>query len=206
MLKVINIIMGIIIIAVVAAGGALAYVYMRPSSAVSSKLDWDLKKWQEQVNERPDDPLARANLGLVYLDMGKAEEAIKELETAVELAPEGYTYIYSLGRAYRDSGQADLALEKFLQCMELYPAGEKFPIAFKIAEIYLEKGDTAAAKDYVQQSIADNELTWNSRYMFGQILEQEGDLVKAREQYDIASKLNPGNTELEEALKRVSAQ
>jgi Tfp pilus assembly protein PilF len=203
-IKVINIAIGIVIVALVIVTGGLVYSYIRPGSDVSSKLDYDLEKWQAEVNAAPDDPLARANLGVTYMDKGDTEAGIRELKAAVDLAPSGYTYMTQLGLAYVKAGDATSALEMFKRAIELYPKGEKYSVSFQIANVYWEQGDLAAAKDYIQQSLADNNGIWNAHYLLGQILEKEGDPVKARQEYQEAAKYNPTDAELQQALQRVS--
>lgn len=206
MTKLINITMGIVIVAVVVVAGLLVYLYMRPGSEINNRLDYDQEQWQEKVNAAPNDPLPHANLGAVYLEKGDSEAAIRKLRLAVDMAPSGYTYIfYQLGLAYSMAGDTSSAVDNFKRALELYPAGEKYPVSFQIAQIYWDQGDLPAARDYVQQSLADNNGIWNAHYLLGQILEKEGDMTKARVEYQEAAKYNTNDEELQRALKRVSA-
>lgn len=204
--KLINIIIGLVIIAILAASGILGWSYLHPANDfVGAKIERDLQDWQDYVNNKPDDPLGRANLGAVYLEMGDTEKAIQELQTAVDLSPLpwGYTFRFELGRAYRQAGRYDDALDILLQAIQNYPPNERAPVAFEIAEVYMDKGDVAAAKDYAQQSIKMNDTIWNSHYLLGRILEQEGDLEGAKAQYEWAAKFS-NDPALQEALARVS--
>ncbi len=63
-----------------------------------------------------DRPEAHTRLGSVLIELGRQEEAIAELQKAVELAPQGAEAYYLLAEAYRKSNQAsqaERALERF---------------------------------------------------------------------------------------------
>lgn len=202
--KILNIAIGIVIAALLITGAILAYMHFRPSDQNVTSMDRTLEKWQQAVKDDPGNSLLRANLGATYLDMGNYEDAIKELKFALDQEPDSFTYMFRLGFAYRGNENFDSALETFKASAERTPAGEKYPALFETANTYMMMGDVASAKDYVQQSIADNDMIWNSHFLLGQIIEQEGDKAGAKEQYDAAAKFNPNDTALQEALQRVS--
>ncbi|MHB8793401.1 MAG: tetratricopeptide repeat protein [Thermoleophilia bacterium] len=200
--KIINIAIGLVAIALLITGATLAYLHFRPSEPTS--MDRTLEKWQQAVKDDPGNSLVRANLGATYLDMGDYDAAIKELKLALDQQPESFTYMFRLGFAYRGAEQYDEAIGMFLGSAERTPPTEKYPALFEAANTYMMKGDVASAKDYVQQSIADNDMIWNSHSLLGQILEQEGDTAGAKVQYEAAAKFNPTDAALQEALQRVS--
>lgn len=200
--RILNIAIGIAAVALLVTGAVLAYMHFRPSEPTS--MDRTLAQWQQAVKDDPGNSLIRANLGATYLDMGDYDAAIKELKLALDQEPASFTYMFRLGFAYRGAEQLDEAIGAFLGSAELTPKTEKYPALFEAANTYMMKGDIAAAKDYAQQSIADNDMIWNSHYLLGQILEQEGDKAGAKEQYEAAAKFNPTDAALQEALQRVS--
>jgi tetratricopeptide (TPR) repeat protein len=202
--KILNIAIVVVAIALLVTGGILAYMHFRPSDQNVSSLDRTLDKWQEAVKADPGNSLIRANLGATYLDMGDYDAAIKELKLALDQEPESFTYMFRLGFAYRGNEQMDEAISMFLASAERTPKSEKYPPLFEAANTYMMMGDVASAKDYVQQSIADNDMIWNSHMLLGQILEQEGDRAGAKVQYEAAAKFNPSDVPLQEALQRVS--
>jgi Tfp pilus assembly protein PilF len=97
-------------------------------------------------------------------------------------------------------------MDMYSQAVEVYPAGEKHEVYFQMAELeFFKRGNLDAAKDYLTKSFADGDLTWNSHFLMGQILEQQGDLEGAKKEYGAAAVFNPENTDVQDALKRVSA-
>jgi len=203
--KILNVAIGIALAALLVTGGILVYMHFRPSNQNVTAMDRTLEKWQQAVNDDPGNSLLRANLGATYLDMGNYDEAIKELQFALDQEPGSFTYMFRLGFAYRGNENYEQAVEMFKSSADGTPASEKYPALFEAANTYMMMGDVASAKDYVQQSIADNDMIWNSRFLLGQILEQEGDKAGAKEQYEVAKKFNPNDPALQEALQRVSS-
>lgn len=202
--KLLNIVIGIVVFAVVAAGGLLFWSYKHPSNDfVGSKLDKDLQDWQRAESEKPDDPLVRANLGAIYADMGDYDRAIDELKVAIDLDPEGWTYMEKLGEVYLKAERIDEAIATLREALDKYPQEGKFLPAYQLAEIYFERGDLRAARDYVNQAIVSDDTKWNFHYLLGQIDEKEGDLEGAKKEYKYASQFSrdPG---LKQALARVS--
>lgn len=203
--RIVNIAIWLVAAAIVITGGFLIYTYIRPEpSFVGGKLENDRRVWEQSIKENPGDALSRANLGAVYLEMGDTDAAIRELQMSVNLEPGGYTYKAKLAEALRSAGRLDEAINTFKDAIDGYPQGEKFLAAFEVAEIYLEMGDLAQAKDFAQQSIADNGTMWNAHYLLGQIYEREGNKAQALEEYQFAAKFNSSSGELRAAINRVS--
>ncbi len=83
------------------------------------------------VISNPNDPVARYNLGRLYLEQGMLPEATLELDMAASLDP-GYAEAYFLlGRALRLRGQLDLAMAKLGISAKLKPNS---------ASVYVERG------------------------------------------------------------------
>jgi len=202
--KFLNIAIGLVVLAIVVTGTILAYLHFRTNDEDLSSLERTQLKWEQAVKDDPDNSLLRANLGATYLDMGKNEEAIRELRLALDQEPGSFTYMFRLGFAYRQAGDLESAVSMFLDSAERTTRTEKYPALFEAANTYMLMGDKAAAKDYVQRSISDNDMIWNSHQLLGQLLEQEGDKAGAKAQYEAAARFNPTDPALQEALKRVS--
>lgn len=201
--KVINIAIGLVIVAILVTAGMLAYLYLQKNE-ISSAEQRSLEKWQETAKQNPNDALVRTNLGAAYLDAGMVDDAIKELRIALDQEPKGFVIMQKLGEAYRASGDLPSAVDMFKQCADLTPAGDKNEPLYWVAQSYFDMGDLENAKTFVQKSIDDYDINWNSRYLMGQILEQQGDRAGAKAQYEAALKFTPSNPDLEAALKRVS--
>ncbi len=196
----------ILLVALVALGAVLAYTYFLKKEPVDPMLERALEGWKQAVADDPSNSLARANLGATYLDMGEVDKAIVELETALEMVPDSFSYTLELGYAYREKGDLDRAVELFLESADLTPAGEKYIAYYEAAVSARDNGDMEAAKEYASQSIEDNDMIWNSHVLLGELYESEGDLEKAKAEYEAALKFNPNDEELQGSVERVSAE
>jgi Flp pilus assembly protein TadD len=67
----------------------------------------------DQVQRKPEDAKAHFNLGSIYYVRGRIEEAVSELEQAIELAPTHGDANYMLGLAYEKLGRFDDARRVF---------------------------------------------------------------------------------------------
>jgi tetratricopeptide (TPR) repeat protein len=56
-----------------------------------------------------DNQMAHLDLGIVYADLGRKDDAVRELKEAARLAPEDVNVHWRLGRLYRSMGKNDEA-------------------------------------------------------------------------------------------------
>ena len=72
------------------------------------RAEWEEgQRWaQEAVTEAPNLFVARKALGQILLETGDIENAIKELEAGVRIAPHSPTLRFTLARAYRRAGRS----------------------------------------------------------------------------------------------------
>ena len=61
----------------------------------------------------PDKELAHLDLGIIYADAGRNDDALKELKEAARLAPQDVNVHWRLGRLYRSMGRKDEAKVEF---------------------------------------------------------------------------------------------
>ncbi len=64
---------------------------------------------------------ALINLGAVYNQMGKPDEALAILRQAIKLDPKRAEIYYNMGLAYRSKGQAELAIQAYRESIHLNP-------------------------------------------------------------------------------------
>ena len=81
-------------------------------------------------------------LGLTLLDLGRPDEAIKELERVVQSGEKRADVYLSLGAAYLDAGRLDEGLEILSQATHIDPA--RPDIRIQLARAYRLKGSRKA--------------------------------------------------------------
>jgi tetratricopeptide (TPR) repeat protein len=61
------------------------------------------------VKVNPDNAMAHRDLGIIYADEDRKQEAVAEFQSAIKLAPENVNAHWRLGRLYRSMGMNDQA-------------------------------------------------------------------------------------------------
>lgn len=111
---------------------------------------------------------------LLHVSAGKTEQAFRELDAALRLAPDDYASLFQLGQLAADTGQQlERGLAAFRRCLEL-PA--PWP---------------------------PNTPHFGAQMWIGWILEKRNDLTGARAAYEAALQLEPSFKPAAEALTRI---
>ena len=92
-----------------------------PSSGDLEAMEAALRR---RADENPADPSAWAQLGHLYFDAGRHEEAIRSYREALERDPENGDLWTDLGVMHRRAGNPRLALESFDRAIALAPRHE----------------------------------------------------------------------------------
>ena len=124
-------------------------------------------------------------LGKAYYQKGKyyTDLAIRYLESSME---SGYigddTYEY-LGLAYADINDFQRSAEYYLNAIEKNPTDTLFMV---LAQTYYKMDDIAKAEEYLQWTLnrtSDFTIEQKSRYLLGRIYLDQGEYLKAEDQY-----------------------
>jgi len=76
--------------------------------------------FDRELEENPDAPLPHFGLGIVYMKEGRYDEAIRELEKALQGHPDFIPILRTLGEAYQMNGQDQKALKVLKRALELH--------------------------------------------------------------------------------------
>ncbi|OGY43493.1 MAG: hypothetical protein A2731_01595 [Candidatus Buchananbacteria bacterium RIFCSPHIGHO2_01_FULL_39_8] len=104
---------GVVLVLIIAiAYGALTY---------ARNFDWRTNEtlWQKTLEQRPDYGRVYNNLGYVYYQQKKYDEALNYLEKAKELEPDLPVIYQNLGNIYDELNQYDKAIENYQKVIEL---------------------------------------------------------------------------------------
>jgi TolA-binding protein len=82
------------------------------------------------------DPKNFYNKGIILLDNGKCEEAIKEFKKAIEIDPNFADACYQLGMCYLSMANTPQALKCFKKFMKIAPKSPNFEVAKSIVESF----------------------------------------------------------------------
>jgi arylsulfatase A-like enzyme/Tfp pilus assembly protein PilF len=152
-----------------------------------SKAESALKKAINLSSNQPI-PNLHFNLALLHENNGAIHEAIKEYEAELNSFPENYKALTNLGILYEEVNLIEKQIEVFRQLIRLRP--KDFYGYFLLAQsllIHQQKKDEA--KELVKQSITLNPGFPPSHYLLSAIYQKEGNNKAAREEFDLAQKL-----------------
>ncbi|MEQ1951310.1 FecR domain-containing protein [Mesorhizobium yinganensis] len=98
----------------------------------------------------PQDPLARANLALLYLDQGRVAEAKAEIDTAMAEDPSFDIGLVARGRYYIETNEMDKAVQDLLAASTANPTYAQ--VLLLLAAAYYEKGDKEPAEQALENA------------------------------------------------------
>jgi len=152
--------------------------------------------WDEALKRDPGDTGANTGLGLLDLRNAKFTDAEQHFRKALERLTAKYTSpknaepLYYLGVALAAQGKTDAAFDAFYKAA--WSQEWKSPAYFSLAEIASERGDFAAALNYVNSSLDANALNVRAYGLKSAALRHLGRMKEAREVLEFAqSKTDP---------------
>lgn len=111
-----------------------------------------VKAFSSVAEREPSNPSPRVELGNLYFDAERYEEAIKWYSEALRLQPNDANVSTDLGVSYFYLNQADKALEQFAQSLKIDPKHSKTLLNLGVVRAY-GKQDLAGAEEAWQQLI-----------------------------------------------------
>jgi len=145
--------------------------------------------WKDGVKKSPGKARIHNNLGFSYRAMGRIDEAIGELKTAIRLEPDYPEAHNNLGTAYDDKRLTDEAIAEYKTAIRLKP---------DYAEPHNNLGAAYESKGLSDEAIAEYETAFRLKPGYVEPLfniacayEAKGMTDKAIEQYHAALRMNP---------------
>jgi tetratricopeptide (TPR) repeat protein len=77
--------------------------------------------WRDTLAKNPDCWMAQNNLGTLFADKGRFDEAIENYRKAIQINPNSAVPLYSLGLALAAQGRLDEAIENYRKAIQLNP-------------------------------------------------------------------------------------
>ncbi len=148
----------------------------------SNMFDLAEKYLQLSANMRPQDPVARYNLGVAYLRQNKNSEALKEFEEAERLSQNDMGMLEQIGESFFSMKDYDRSLRAYSKVLETNSRDVK--ILSRIGEIYYSKGDLDRAYDAYRKVTQVQPATENARVAYLNM----GNILDDAQRYDEAIK------------------
>ena len=139
--------------------------------------------------------------GMAYLLLGEEEAAISSFTLALKETPSPLL-LYILGETYMKISDFQNAKQYFFETIsktkdELL----QLKCRYYIGSILFDEGEFEKAKDEFTAILEKDDSSSDAHYGLGLVLEQQGQLVKARSEWRKALKINPSHEKTREKLK-----
>ena len=129
--------------------------------------------WADAVEKHPESSTANALMGVVYMELGMDQDAIKYLEKAVQLFPYDYLSRNNLGIVYRRMGQPEKALNELMIATQLKPDDNSIKINLSI--FYQQQKEFTKAEEILKYLLMKSPQNANLHYRLGLIYKDAGD-------------------------------
>ncbi|MCJ9749324.1 FecR domain-containing protein [Neorhizobium sp. BETTINA12A] len=106
--------------------------------------------FKKSIELDPQDPLAHSNLAIFYLDIGRIEDAKREIDTALAIDPAFDITLVARGRYYLQTGELDKAVDDLLAASVANPAYSQAQLLLAAANY--EKGDRVPAEQATENA------------------------------------------------------
>jgi len=174
------------------------------SNADQSRIEQQVAYYEGLVSKEPNNPEHRVNLGYSYHLVGKSEDAIKQLQTAIDLDKKNVGAYFNLGLVYNDQERYDDALKQSNKVVELAPRDYKGHLLEGMVYRKLKMYDEAL----VSLQEADKLMPVNNDIIFemGRVAEDQGNVKDAEELYKKALSYDPLFKPASEALTKLTGK
>ena len=101
-------------------------------------------------------------LGLSYASMSQNEEALSQLQLAVQLKPDSAVAHTNLGAILLSSGKPEPAAEQFRKALQLEPAN--YDANHNLGELYVRSGQVAKAQPLLARAWREKPAVYDNAY------------------------------------------
>jgi predicted Zn-dependent protease len=142
-----------------------------------------INKFSSLLREKPGDVDALYGLGVSYVMVGRAKEAITVLSRALKISPEDGYIKRELGIAYFQAQEVDKAIDALQAALGTFPHDTN--LLYYLAQGYQEKGQWDQALSCYQQILALDPQMIEIYYNLGVVYDKKGLLGPAHEHFGL---------------------
>ena len=197
----------IIVIAVgitITAGYMIYQAIAQREAPPRTYYEFELRRWQNVVNQNPESPVGYENLGFIYYKMERYSQAINTFNRALDLDPDRVMAKINLGRTYRELGDSELAIKYLEEGADFTTPTNKAGPFYDIGKIYEDDLENIEkAVEFYLKSIQDDPNIWDSRMALGAIYEDREEFARALVEYRSALDLDPSLVEVNDKVREV---
>ena len=199
-----NLVAGVLVLTlmVLALGGAVVAVKLRPHPIPTDSVNRQIALWQGSGETAPSDARAHTGLGLAYLGAQRSEEAKSEFQRAVELDQTSWLASFQLALLVKTEYPAEA--EALLNQAAKYASGQdrSAPLV-ALGELLMANGDAKGSAEAYRKSIGIDPFTFDAHFGLGQALGQLGQTEAAIAEFHEAQRFDPSNQAVADAIEQL---
>jgi len=154
--------------------------------------------WRTTLARNPECWMAHTNIGIVFLQQGKIDEAIAHYRLALQMQPDSWDAEYNLGTALVAKGQVDDAIFHCERAVGMRPTDPDAQVS--LGNALFAKGRIDEAIAHYQKAITAQPDHFLARYSLGHALLEKGELEGAIQVCRIALLLRPSDADCQTTL------
>ncbi len=136
--------------------------------AALTKSDYEVAvaKFEEALQNSPENTGYLAYLGDTYVKMDKKDKAIETFEKAINFDPTSWESYFALGNVYKEMDKKEKALENYKKASE--NAGDEYMVRFQLKSLFTELGEEELANEEqeiimdIAQKIQEQQMQQNA--------------------------------------------
>jgi protein O-mannosyl-transferase len=149
--------------------------------------------WRDTIAANPACWMAHNNLGNIFTDKGRIDEALREYEEVIRLQPDNADAHNNLGTCLTRKGQTDAAIRQFQEALSLQ--SDNANAHFNLGAALDQKGQADEAIRHYRESLRIKANNPNGHFNLGTALLAKGQLDEAISQLQEAVRLQPDNAD-----------
>jgi len=149
----------------------------------------DILGYESVIRETPDDVALHDDVALLYMAIGRIDDAITHFSKSAELSPAAAVTHFNLGTALAAAGRIKEATSEYRRALELKP---DYAYAHNnLGSVLFAEGNTGDALQHVQRALEIMPRYADAHYNLGRILLFTNDAAAAVQHYRRALDLRP---------------
>jgi protein O-mannosyl-transferase len=154
--------------------------------------------WRTTLARNPECWMAHTNIGIVFLQQGKIDDAIAHYRLALQMQPDSWDAEYNLGTALVAKGQVDEAILHCERAVGMRPTDPDAQVS--LGNALFAKGRIDEAIAHYQKAITAQPDHFLARYSLGHALLEKGELEGAIQVCRSALLLRPSDADCQTTL------
>lgn len=169
--------------------------------ARTDSLTTRLEALQAEGAQRSDDPKYFFELGNLYADLSRRQDAAAAYQAAIELKPDYVEALVNFGALQNEAGEAEQAIELLTKAVDARPKDPRAHV--NLGAAYYTKSDYYKAMTHFRKALEIDPKFHEAHYHLGVAFADAGIYREALREWELVVKLAPGTDAARAASENV---